>query len=218
MSVIVELTLPSESFELGRILRVEGRTRVTLETMVPMGGKPTPFVRVQNVARERFEQRVRAHSTVNDVRETNRHDGETLYTLDWDPTADTLFRALLDMEVALLGATGGAERWELELRFPSHETLSDFQEYYTDHDIRVTIERIYNPTRPEAGPWYGLTEPQREALMQAVQSGYYSVPRGVSTKDLAAEAGISDQAMIERLRRGLTALVRNTLLAAEEDR
>lgn len=217
MSVIVELTLPSESFELGRILRVEGRTRVTLETMVPMGGKPTPFVRVQNVARERFEERVRAHSTVHEVRETSRHDGETLYALDWDPTEDTLFRALLDMEVALLGATGGAETWELELRFPSHETLSDFQEYYTDHDIQVTIDRIYNPTRPEAGPWFGLTHPQREALMHAVQSGYYSVPRRVSTKDLGAEAGISDQAMIERLRRGITALVRNTLLTTEEE-
>lgn len=218
MSVIVELTLPSDAFELGQILRVEGRARVSLETMVPMGDHPTPFVRVQNVDRGRFEERVRAHSMVRDVHVATRHDGETLYALDWNPTSDTLFRGLLNIDVAVLGATGGADRWELELRFPSHDALSEFQTYYTDHDIEVTVERIYNPTRPEAGAWYGLTPPQREALSLAVRSGYYSLPRRVSTQDLATEAGISDQAVIERLRRGITALVENTLLTAEEER
>ncbi|WP_229770500.1 hypothetical protein [Halorhabdus sp. CBA1104] len=38
MSVIVELTIPSDAFELGQILNVEGGTQVTLETMVPLGG------------------------------------------------------------------------------------------------------------------------------------------------------------------------------------
>ncbi|TKX52788.1 helix-turn-helix domain-containing protein, partial [Halorubrum sp. SS7] len=42
MSVIVEITVPSTAFELGQILRVEPPTEVTLETMVPLGGRPTP--------------------------------------------------------------------------------------------------------------------------------------------------------------------------------
>ena len=211
MTVIVELTVASEAFELGRILSVEEPGRVTLETMVPLGGRPTPFIRVKHDARDEFVQRVREHAAVSDIRPLNTHDGEVLYTLEWDPSTDTLFRTILEEDIALLGATGSADRWAFELRFPSHETLSKFQEFYVEEDIDVTIERIYNPTKPDAGPWYGLTPPQRETLTYAVEHGYYSLPRGISTKELGEEFDISDQAVTERLRRGITTLVSHTV-------
>ena len=86
-----------------------------------------------------------------------------------------------------------------------------------EEEIDVTIERIYNPTKPDAGPWYGLTPPQRETLTYAVEHGYYSLPRGVSTKELGAEFGISDQAVTERLRRGITTLVSNTVSRLDDE-
>jgi len=211
MTVIVELTVASEAFELGRILSVEEPGRVTLETMVPLGGRPTPFIRVKHGARDEFVQRVRAHPAVSDIRPLNTHEGEVLYTLDWDPSTDTLFRTIIQEDIALLGATGGADRWSLELRFPSHEVLSEFQSFYTEEEIDVIVERIYNPTKPDAGPWYGLTPPQRETLTYAVDHGYYSLPRGISTKELGKEFDVSDQAVTERLRRGITTLVSNTI-------
>ncbi len=218
MSVITELTIPSDAFELGEILYVEEPTRVTLETMVPLGGRPTPFVRVQNHSRRSFQRSVRQHPTVSEIQEVNTHDDETLYALEWDPSEDTLFRKVLDMEVALLSASGSAETWSFELRFPTHETLSEFQDYYLDRNIEVTVQRIYNPTRPEAGPWYGLTPPQRVTLARAVEAGYYSLPRKISTVELAEQFDISDQAVTERLRRGITTLVTNTLLATDSDK
>lgn len=217
MSVIVELTIPSEAFELGQILRVEGATRVTLETMVPLGGTPTPFVRITDGARRSFERSVRKHDSVSDIRPVDTHDEETLYALQWDPPDDSLFRQFTAQGAALLGATGSADRWQIELRFPTHDALSAFQEYYIEADIPVSVEKIYNPTKPDAGPWYGLTPVQRETLTHAVESGYYSLPRTISTKELAAEFDISDQAATERLRRGISTLVENTLLAAEND-
>lgn len=215
MSVIVELTIPSETFELGKILRVEDPARVTIETMVPLGGRPTPFVRTHNDVRESFEDSVRAHRSVTAIKEVSTNHEETLYALEWEPAEGTLFRRLLEMGVAVLDATGRANAWEFELRFPSHETLSEFQEYYVDQGLQVTIERLYNPTRPDAGAWYGLTQPQRQTLTYAVEAGYYSLPRQISTKELAEEFDISDQAVTERLRRGITTLVTNTLLAAD---
>ena len=217
MTVIVELTVPSEAFELGRILSVEEPGRVTLETMVPLGGRPTPFIRVEHSVRDGFVHRVREHAAVSDLRLLNTHDGEVLYALDWDPSDDTLFRKILEADIALLGATGSSDRWEFELRFPSHETLSEFQESYLEKNIDVTIQRIYNPTKPDSGPWYGLTPPQRETLVYAVENGYYSLPRGISTKDLGDRFDISDQAVTERLRRGITTLVSNTVLELEDE-
>jgi predicted DNA binding protein len=217
MSVIVEITIPSAAFELGRILRVEGGTQITLETMVPLGGRPTPFVRVRNDQRETFERSVREHSAVNEITLVNTHGDETLYALDWEPSEKSLLRAILNLDAVLLDATGNADTWALELRFPSHDALSAFQDHYIDEDIQVSIERIYNPTKPDAGPWYGLTPPQRETLAHAVESGYYSLPREMSTKELADGFDISDQAVTERLRRGIATLVSNTLLIGDTE-
>lgn len=217
MSVIVELTVPSTAFELGRILRVEGPTQITLETMVPLGGKPTPFVRIRNDARETFERSVSDHPSVDRIQLVNAHDNETLYALDWEPSDASLLRRILDLDAVLLGATGTTDSWGLELRFPTHEALSAFQDHYVEEDIGVTVERIYNPTKPDAGPWYGLTPPQRETLADAVSAGYYSLPRQISTQELADSFDISDQAVTERLRRGISTLVRNTLLVEEPE-
>lgn len=217
MAVIVELRIPSEAFELGQILRVKGPTQITLETMVPLGGKPTPFVRVQDGTRELFEKSISEHPAVSDISLVNSRDEETLYALDWDPSENSFLRTVMGMEAVLLGATGTADSWELELRFPDHGTLSDFQEYYVEQGIQVTIDGIYNPTKPDAGPWYGLTPQQRETLAEAVGGGYYSLPRGISTKELATEFDISDQAVTERLRRGISTLVSNTLLVNDEE-
>ncbi|WP_345777408.1 helix-turn-helix domain-containing protein [Halorubrum sp. 2020YC2] len=185
--------------------------------MVPLGGRATPFVRIRNDARESFERSVREHPWVNDIRRLETHGDEALYTLDWEPSEASLLRTILDLDAALLSATGGAETWGLELRFPTHEALSAFKDHYLEADIDVSIERIYNPTRPDASPWYGLTPPQRETLTAAVESGYYSLPRQISTQELADSFDISDQAATERLRRGILTLVQNTLLVEERD-
>ncbi|ELZ32694.1 Bacterio-opsin activator HTH domain protein [Halorubrum distributum JCM 9100] len=185
--------------------------------MVPLGGKPTPFVRIRNDARETFERSVSDHPSVNEIQLVDTHDDETLYALDWEPSDASLLRRILDLDAVLLGATGTTDSWGLELRFPTHEALSAFQDHYVEEDIGVTVERIYNPTKPDAGPWYGLTPPQRETLADAVSAGYYSLPRQISTQELADSFDISDQAVTERLRRGISTLVRNTLLVEEPE-
>jgi predicted DNA binding protein len=214
MAVIVEISLPSQEFELGRILQMEGDTNIRLETMVPLGERSVPFFRVAGM-RDAFEKTVRDHPAVDDLAVITAHEDETLYALDWDPSTDTFFRAIDELNAHLLEATGGAEAWLFELRFPSHDALSEFQQACFDADIPLDVLRIYNPTRPDAGPWFGLTVAQRETLARAVEDGYYAIPRGTTTNDLAREFDISDQAITERLRRAIDTLTRNTLLLTQ---
>lgn len=215
MSVIVELNVPADAFELGQILDIEGETGVVLETMVPLGEQSVPFFRLTESVRDTFEKQVRSHSSVRDVHAVNQHNGEVLYALDWVVRSDSFFEAILSNQGSIMDAKGDLQSWSFQLRFESHGNLSGFQQSCNSSDMKIEVERLYNPTKPDAGPWYGLTTPQRETLARAVDGGYYSIPRQMSTADLAAEFDISDQAVTERLRRAIISLVTNTLLVSE---
>lgn len=218
MAVILDLSLPADHFELGRILSIENDTRVTLETMVPLGERSVPFFRLYDGDGDSFEDSVGNHPAVEDIHVVSSHDNETLYALDWHISHDTFFSGLQKAQAHLLEATGTFQTWTFELRFPSHDAVSTFQTHCVDAGIPIDVERVYNPTKPDAGPWYGLTPPQREMLVRAVEAGYYSIPRQTSTNDLAAEFGISDQAVTERLRRAIITLTTNTLRVSEANR
>ena len=217
MAVIAHLRIPAESFELGRILELEESGTIELEDMVPLGEKAVPFFSVSDRVRESFEQNVENHPSVEDIVEVTRHDGERLYSLDWNVGRDVFLQGVVDLRGQLLSATGTVNTWEFEIRFPTHETLSEFQEYCSNAHISLEVGRIYNPVRPGTGVWYGVTEAQRDTLMRAVQGGYYSIPRRMSTQDLANDLDISDQAVTERLRRAIVTLTENTLIAMAEE-
>ncbi|ELZ02712.1 helix-turn-helix domain-containing protein [Natrialba asiatica] len=217
MAVIAHLRIPANSFELGWILELEASGTIELENMVPLGEKAVPFFSVSDEVRESFEKNVSNHPSVERIVEVTRHNGDRLYSLDWNVSRDVFFQGILDLKGQLLSATGTPNMWEFEIRFPTHEALSEFQEYCSNAHIPLEVGRIYNPVRPGTGMWYGVTKTQRETLMRAVQGGYYSIPRRMSTQDLADDLGVSDQAVTERLRRAIETLTENTLIAMEEE-
>ncbi|WP_372479854.1 helix-turn-helix domain-containing protein [Halomicrobium sp. HM KBTZ05] len=216
MSVIADLRVPATKFELGRILAMEQPVSVVLETMVPMGQQTVPFFWVHDHDRDVFEEAVREHHAVERLREVEVHEHRVLYAFRWRTDSDELFAAFAEADAQLLEATGHTDIWEFELRFPDHEHLSTFKEYCDDADIDLDVRRIYNPTKPESGPYYGLSHAQREALSTAVSEGYYSIPRRISTKELGGRLGISDQATTERLRRAIITLTEHTLLTEDD--
>lgn len=211
MSVIVEFRASSEDFELGQVLAVEGSSTVELETLVPLGDGAVPLFWVYNTSRESFVNGVQQHPTVEEATPVDVFEDRTLFTLDWNADQDRLVRAIRENEGQIQNATGTPSTWKFEVRFPSHESLSAFSTDCDTEGISLEVTRVYNPSEVDVHPWYGLTEPQFEALTLAAQMGYYGIPRGCTTKELADELGISDQAVTERLRRAIVALVTYTL-------
>lgn len=214
--MIADITVSATEFELGRILELTADERLELETMVPLGAGAVPFFVVHDQTQATFEARVRDHPSVQGVQELDRHDDERLYTLQWDPSSDHFFTAMATVDAQLLTAQGSATAWQFELRFPDRDALSQFNDLCEDARIEIDLTRVYNPTKPSVGPWYGLTEHQRETLIRAVTGGYYAIPRRMSTNDLAEAFDISDQAVTERLRRAITTLTENALLVPTE--
>lgn len=142
MAVIAHFRIPADSFELGRILELEADGTVELETMVPMGERAVPFFSVSDTVRESFEENVENHPSVENIVEVTRHKNERLYSLDWNVGRDVFFQGVVDLNGQLLSATGTATNWQFEIRFPTHEDLSEFQEYCSNAHITLEVGRI----------------------------------------------------------------------------
>lgn len=211
MSVIVEFRVSSQDFELGQILSVEGSSTVELERVVPLGEAAVPLFWVHNSSRDSFAEGVQRHPSVDEAHVVDVFDDRTLFTLTWDAKQDRLIDALRANDGRVSSAVGTSASWRLEVRFPSHEALIAFSTTAADSGIGLEVVRMYNPAKPDVRPWYGLTEPQFEALTLAIRRGYYDIPRGCTTKELADELGISGQAVTDRLRRAIVAFVTHTL-------
>jgi len=218
MSVVVEFGLDSGEFELGRILELEAGEELELEAVIPTGERAIPSFWTEGVDTEAFERRVREHDSVEVLTVVQAREGRCLYTLEWNRRADRLIGGIRTEGGQLLQATGDAEDWQFQVRFPTRNALSAYQSQLRDGGLDPSIRRVYTPTDSDGTAGYGLTDCQRETLTLAVERGYYDVPRRSSTADLGAELDVSDQAVTERLRRGIDTLVSNTLSASAEDR
>jgi hypothetical protein len=126
MSVIAEFNIPSIDFELGRILTVEGGATIELERFVPIGEETVPLFWVHNSTRESFAENVRGHPSVEKASEVDVFEDRTLFTIEWDSAQDHFLEAIQESEGQLLSANGGPETWDFELRFHSHDALSEF--------------------------------------------------------------------------------------------
>lgn len=213
MAVIVRLTVAPSEFQLGRILSLQDGATITLETLVPVDGQRVPSFRLLGSTRQEFGSEIRRHPAVDELEALTTTEDGILYALTCDASNDTLLTGIETADAQLLKGSGSSSEWSFEIRFPTHEAASRFQAYCTDNGLRIDVDGVYNPTVPEAGVWGLLTDPQREAMIAAVENGYYDIPRNISTADLGDQLGISDQAVTERLRRGVSTLAANTMLA-----
>ena len=216
MSVIADISVSSGEFEVGRTMDFSSAGTVELESLVPVGERAIPCFWVYDADFEAFEAFVGERQAVEELQRVDSYDDRTLYAVTWSIEDDAVFQAARRAEAYVLEAVGADGAWEFELRFPSRDALSTFQKRCRQRGVSFEVRRIYNPTEPEVGPWFGLTEPQREALELAVRRGYYEIPRGCTTLELAEELGISDQAVTERLRRAITTLYSNTVIGSSE--
>lgn len=206
MSVIFEFSIPADNFELGRILCVELTTHVELETLVPVGKTPVPLFWVHGLSDDTFLKTLNEHGSVTAATQIDTFDDRILVKLDWDASSDTLLNQIRTWDGEIYSATGRGKNWNFKIRFPTHEQLSSFSTHCRGVDIKLTVERVYKAAEPESVPRNQLTDPQEEAIKNAVEQGYYSIPRECSTSTLATNLGISDQAVTERLRRAIIAL------------
>ncbi|ELZ81870.1 DNA binding domain-containing protein [Haloferax elongans ATCC BAA-1513] len=213
MAVLVELTIDSQDFDLGRVTAVQDGIHISLERVVPTGGEVMPFFWAEGADFELFEASVRENRIVDDLTAVARVGDRVLYHVFWGDTVSSLTNILTESQATILEAHGN-DPWFFRLRFNDHAGLTEFHNLSQAEDIDFHVERIYSLADGETGVLtFDITPEQQEALVVAVEDGYFEVPRQTTLGDVADQLSISPQAASERVRRGADTVLRKVLLS-----
>lgn len=206
MAVIAGVEIPASAFLLGTVLERE-HVSVRLERVIPLGDRFVPYLWLSDPDLDTVEAALTAEPDVAGYRVLDSVDGDTLVRLEWSSEADGFVEALAETDASVLTGRGEAEAWTLQLRFDSHDGLTDLHRRCAREDIPVALTRVHEPGVPEDGTQRSLTDTQHETLLAALEAGYFDVPRRTNLVGLADRLGVSDTAVSERLRRGIGTLV-----------
>jgi len=135
-------------------------------------------------------------------------------TLSDEGQHHTLHSVAVEEDIVAESITMTSERVDVLARFPSREALFALRDTCREQDWDFELRSLYEETPENDGDWsnrYGVTDGQREALLSALEKGYFNVPRKTTMEDIADSLEISTSALSSRLRRGQQALLRHTL-------
>lgn len=212
-TTIADVRVPPDAFPLDRVLAGFPAAEIELERVVPTAGAIVPLFWVGTGTAETVVSTLADDPRVESFERLVVTDDRALYAVEWSADADGLVTALNDSGAEVLRGRGTAERWEFRLLFPHQRQLSTFRDACEAASIPLDVVRVFHPRSPETDAT--LTPAQREALSMALDGGYFEVPRRVTQRELAERAGVSANAMSQRLRRGARIAV-EALLSADE--
>ncbi len=198
--------LSAEGFALATLFERVSDAQVELEPTVADATDRSIFtIRSDQYDGAAVEDALHADPTVETVENIAKRENEQVCRVVWNERPRRFVRECLEEQATVLTARGREGRWTVRLLFPDRDALSRAYESL-DGTADVELERISTVGEDHRGR-FGLTDEQREALVAAFESGYYDIPRKTTADELAAELGISHQALSERFRRAYEHLV-----------
>ena len=210
MSTIAEFRLPASDTVLAVAFERIPEVRFELESSV---SKTLPCLWVSNTEPNAIEAAFDDDSTVSSYELLVESDERLLYDIEFDE--DYLYDGLLAEGGSLLEARGVDGWWQVRMRFRDRDELCRTHDHLVDCGVNADLRRVTDIARLHQTDTR-LTPQQQEALTAALERGYFEIPRGISMEELAAELGISHQALSERLRRAYETLVDAELQPANE--
>ncbi|MBX0297953.1 helix-turn-helix domain-containing protein [Haloarcula nitratireducens] len=212
MTTLVSATVPACEIALADVFASLSDVDIEAERIVEGGDDIVmPLLWIRNADRDEFEAACAGDPTVDEIELLADFETELLYRMQWIDQVGLLLQMLTNANASILEAVGKNGTWHLRILYPSREQLAETKTFCSEHELSLTINAIREMDGEPSGR-YGLTTGQYQALVTAVNAGYFAVPSDITLNELADEMNISHQALSERLRRGIHALIEDTLL------
>ncbi|WP_241430399.1 helix-turn-helix domain-containing protein [Halococcus salifodinae] len=216
MATIAEFSIPATEFALRETL--ERRPNMVFEVdrvVANATDSVVPYVTATQGEFEGLTSLLETDETVEEVELLADTEEECLYRMEWTQEARIVGYMVVEQGATVENATAKNGQWYLRVLFPERKGLQAVDEYARESGYSLNLTQIYGIDAREQAR-FELTDEQRDALVMAVENGYYQVPRDVSQEDLADELDISHQALSERLRRATENMAKNALRIEED--
>jgi hypothetical protein len=217
MVVVAEIAVPAESFELGTIFSELPDLSIEAESVVPHRHADLSLFWITKVESIDIEEFAEASPLVESVTPLITTGSKTLYRLRWTQPVDGIIDTIASVDGDLIDAESpsGEGQWRFKIRFRDRNDVPDFTRLMTERGVPITLSRLYDPENDvDSTP---LSTEQRNTLVAAYERGYFDVPRRVSLAELGDEFGISDNAVSQRLRRGISTLIYEHLILRKDE-
>jgi predicted DNA binding protein len=212
VSVIAEFTFRHPGLPLMETMTATGVELDVEQAVAADPDRPVLFVWASGGDFEDFETLAPDDDTVASIDRIEDAGDRRLYRVQVADTDGPVLYPLDDrLEASRLSVSSSADGLEVRLRFPDRESLAAYRPLVADRGVEVILRRVYDAAEGAPAAEFSLTEKQRTALLTAVESGYYDVPRKAELADVANDLDVSTQSVSERLRRGVATFVRNAL-------
>jgi len=170
------------------------------------------FYRIESADFSRFEDGLRSDNTVGEFeRVIETRDQEAIYSFEYTDEAKVLSSVISTANGVTLEMENEGRAWIFTIWVPERTNLSHLWDYAQQHDIEIDLLRV-NEYDSLGTKDAGLTDSQREALLVALETGYFEEPRNATLSEVAADLDISQPAASGLLRRGTKRLVLSSLV------
>jgi hypothetical protein len=163
---------------------------------------------------DRFEAGLDADPTVEAYDRVVELGDDAVYSLKYSRDAILFSTEVGRLNGVVLEFGNEGTTWRLKGWFPDRAAAQQLWDFATDHGVDVELVRI-NEYGSVLEHSYGLTDAQREAVLVALDVGYFDEPRGATLADLADELGFTKPSASRLLRRGLRRLALASIAETE---
>lgn len=147
---------------------------------------------------------------------STEEDGH-LFSIAFDGEPANPLEATVEEGGSVLAAAIEDGYWQVRIRVHERSAVGQIYDRLEDAGSAVDIARL-GTTERESSSSVELTEQQYRAIHEAIEHGYFEIPRRISLEELATELEISHQALSERLRRAYQTLAARELDATDRER
>lgn len=127
------------------------------------------------------------------------------------------YEAAVDSGGVYLQSRWGGDGWYTTMNYPDQDSFQDYQRRIDEAGMEIEPTLVRAGRYLLSGGAFDLTEKQEAVLLEAIEGGYFEVPRGSTLGDIADNLAISEQAASERLRRAMASLARAAVTNSGED-
>ncbi|WP_226021945.1 helix-turn-helix domain-containing protein [Halomicrobium salinisoli] len=216
MAIEASFTLQQADFPLTAVFEQLTDVTIELDRVVPTGEAVIPYFWISADDTGKLTTDLSDDIGIEQIKVIDEVEKQMFVRIDWNLSRESILTAIVNTDITLLSGIGTEEQWTFEVRASEQQVLSDFQTYCKDHDIPIELTELHAISSFKSDREFDLTDGQREALVLAYSNGYFDSPREATQADLAAELGITRQAVSSRLQRGTRRLVASALITPEE--